>query len=288
LRELSNIGFMGYQDDGQALIVEFLKNPHDLNRGATVEIPRGFVGEKDRGPVHQRARNRHALLLAAGKLGREVLDAVSEADQVQGFPRPLFSFLFADLGIERGEFDILQRRRACQQVETLKYKADFLVADCSQLLLTQARNLDAAEQVTPCAGLVETAQNIHERRFSTAARAHDGDKLPARDGSTHAPQSMDSRLPQIVVLMDFFHYDHGGSILAENGIAIDLWADGHKNRNRRLAAAWGVHSRPPSLVGAHGASDQFVALLEFALEDLRCLRDRVIGNAGANPYRFEG
>src|ERR1700682_2041960 len=78
LRELSNIGFVGYQDDGQALIVEFLKNPHDLNRGATVEIPRGFVGEKDRGSVHQRARNRKALLLGARKLGGGVLAAGSE------------------------------------------------------------------------------------------------------------------------------------------------------------------------------------------------------------------
>src|SRR5882762_1607813 len=102
LRELSNIGFMGYQDDGQALIVEFLKNPHDFNRRATVEIPRGLVGQKDRGPVHEGARNGNALLLAARKLGREVLDAVSESHQVQGFTRPLFSFLFADLRIQRG------------------------------------------------------------------------------------------------------------------------------------------------------------------------------------------
>src|SRR5882762_10111056 len=70
-----------------------------------------------RGSIHQGTRNSDALLLAAGKLGREVLDAISETDQIQRLSRPLFAFLFADLRIQRWQFNILQRGSPCQQVE---------------------------------------------------------------------------------------------------------------------------------------------------------------------------
>src|SRR5215471_5113840 len=53
--ELGDIGLVGDQDDRQSLIVQRLKDLHDLHRGPAVEVSRGLISEKDRGPVDQRA-----------------------------------------------------------------------------------------------------------------------------------------------------------------------------------------------------------------------------------------
>ena len=52
----------------------------DAAAGARVEVARGLVGEQDARAVREGARDRDALLLAAGELGREVIDAIAEAD----------------------------------------------------------------------------------------------------------------------------------------------------------------------------------------------------------------
>ena len=68
---------MGDQDDGDALLVELLEEGHHFEGGAAVEIASRFIGQQQGGPVDQSAGNGHALLLAAGKLGWLVVEAVS-------------------------------------------------------------------------------------------------------------------------------------------------------------------------------------------------------------------
>ena len=50
---------------------------------AGVEVSGRLVGEQDQRAVDERARDRHALLLTAGQLGREVLGLLGEADEVE-------------------------------------------------------------------------------------------------------------------------------------------------------------------------------------------------------------
>src|SRR5574341_1282292 len=54
------------QDNGQpALTIELLEDAHDLRARFRIEIARRLVGEDDTGLVHERARDRDALLLPA-------------------------------------------------------------------------------------------------------------------------------------------------------------------------------------------------------------------------------
>jgi hypothetical protein len=63
---LGDVGFVRDQHDGDAsLLVQALKQAHDLDAGACIEITGGLVGEQDRRIVNQRARDGDALLLAA-------------------------------------------------------------------------------------------------------------------------------------------------------------------------------------------------------------------------------
>ena len=54
---------------------------HDLVGGLRVEVAGRLVGQQDRRVVDQRARDRHALLLAAGELARVVVLAVRQAER---------------------------------------------------------------------------------------------------------------------------------------------------------------------------------------------------------------
>ena len=59
------------------------KIAHDLDAGAAVEIAGRFVGQQHLRLVDERARNRHALLLAAGKLAGMMILAAGEADDAR-------------------------------------------------------------------------------------------------------------------------------------------------------------------------------------------------------------
>ena len=61
---------VGDQDDRPALPVEAIEDLHHLLRGGGVEVAGRLVGEDHRRVGDERARDRDALLLAAGELGR--------------------------------------------------------------------------------------------------------------------------------------------------------------------------------------------------------------------------
>src|SRR5437870_3238050 len=68
-------------DDRDAALVELLKNRHDLDAGSAIEISGGFIRQQYLGLVDQRARNRDALLLTAGKLTRKMVLTTREPDR---------------------------------------------------------------------------------------------------------------------------------------------------------------------------------------------------------------
>ncbi len=72
-----DVHFVRDQQDGDpAFLVQGLKDVHDLDTRARVEVPGRLVGEQDRGLVGERARDGDALLLAPGELARVVARAL--------------------------------------------------------------------------------------------------------------------------------------------------------------------------------------------------------------------
>ena len=63
------LGVVGHEHErGAAAGVDRAQQIHDVAAVRGVEVPGRFVGEDDLGVVGQRARERHALLLAARQL----------------------------------------------------------------------------------------------------------------------------------------------------------------------------------------------------------------------------
>ena len=74
-----------HHQDRVSGVVQFAENLEDDRFVGLVEISGGFVGKNNLRLIDQRARNGHALLLAAGKLRRQMFQAVAHAHAAQRF-----------------------------------------------------------------------------------------------------------------------------------------------------------------------------------------------------------
>ena len=127
----------------------FWKQREQLEAGARIQVAGGLVGEQQRGPVHQRAGDRDALLLAAGELARQVALAALEADRAQRGARALALLGGRDAAVDERQLDVLERARARDEVEALEDEAELAVADRRALVGGEARDVAPGEAVAP-------------------------------------------------------------------------------------------------------------------------------------------
>ncbi len=98
----------------------------------------------------------------------------------------------------------MESRSSRQEVELLKHESDFLVADVRQLVVLHVADQVAVEIIQAAGGRIQTADQIHQRRFAGSGRTHDGHILAAPDFDVYARYRVDLliahhvRLPQIV------------------------------------------------------------------------------------------
>ena len=107
------------------LLVQAREQGHDLVAGGGVERSGGFVGQQDRGLIHQRARHGHALALASGELARACAFMRSlEIHLAHGHLGALDALLGGDAGVDQRQLHVVQRRGPRQQIEGLEDEAD--------------------------------------------------------------------------------------------------------------------------------------------------------------------
>jgi len=82
-RVSGNVLLVRDHDDGDAALVELLKNSHDLDASPAVQVSGRLIGEHNFRVVHESARDRDALLLATGKLARMMIFAPSQSNRRQ-------------------------------------------------------------------------------------------------------------------------------------------------------------------------------------------------------------
>ena len=112
-----------HDDHRVAAPVDVLEQRHDLLRGAAVERAGRLVGEDHLGLADQRARDGHALLLAARQLvGHEGL-AIRQPDQVEELLGAVVALLAADALVVERQRDVLRGVLERQQVEGLEHEA---------------------------------------------------------------------------------------------------------------------------------------------------------------------
>ena len=69
-RIVGDIRFVRHQHNCQAARIQFLQNSNDLHAGMAIQVARWLICQEQGWRRDQRARDRHALLLAAGQFRR--------------------------------------------------------------------------------------------------------------------------------------------------------------------------------------------------------------------------
>src|SRR5271156_1366824 len=133
--------------------------------------------------IDQRARHGHALLLSAGKLPGQMLEAICKSDAPQRLAR--LGFVRGAVKILR-EHHVLDGREIWHQMKLLEDEADFLRAKPRQTAFVEPRDIRAVHHGAAGSGRVKTAENIDERRLARTRRPHDGDPFAGLHVKRHA------------------------------------------------------------------------------------------------------
>ena len=164
---------VGDHADGRARAVQLAQQLHHRVAVLRVEVAGGLVGEQDRGLAHEGAGHRHALLLTARELARQVLRAMGHAHPLEGLVHPLLALGGLHAAVGEGQLDVLVDREVADEVEALEDEPDLAVADAGPLGEVEVRHRPGVEDVGAAGGRVEQAQDREQRRLAAARRPRD-------------------------------------------------------------------------------------------------------------------
>src|SRR5438067_1558208 len=191
-------------DDGLVeAVVHLLKHVQDDGRVLGVEVPRRLVGEDECGLGDDGAGERHALLLAAGKLQGLVVHLVFELEHAKDFAPPLgvAAAVFAAAVYALGELEVALGGERREEVEALEDEADLAAAYVGAARVRGGREVFVVNHNPPRSRREQPAEEVQHRRLAAARRPHDGDELAllhvqgdaAQRRHVHAPHPVDLR-----------------------------------------------------------------------------------------------
>ena len=96
--------------------------------------------------------------------------ALAEADRFQGShgARVALRRFHRLVRIEQWQLDIVERRGASQQVESLKHEPDLVVPHFGKLVAAELGDVAAVEEILAARRMIEAAEDVHQRRLPRA------------------------------------------------------------------------------------------------------------------------
>ncbi len=152
-------------------------------------LPVGSSARMSFGFGSQGAGQRDALLLAARKLRREMIDAGAETDLLEMLARDS-GRVRAARKLER-QRHVLERGHGRHEMERLEDDADVGSAGERQLVLAEGRKVTSGDVDLAARRPLEAGEYHQERRLAGAGGSDDGHGLAARDLEAHATQDFD-------------------------------------------------------------------------------------------------
>ncbi len=203
-------GVVGDHDDRVALLlVELAEDAQHLAARLRVEVAGRLVGEHELGREKQGAGDRDPLLLAAGELGGEMVDAVAQPDPVEQHACALAHGRVAPLGDDRGQGHVLLRGERREQVEELEDEADVVAAQLGQLLVVEPLVVAAGDGDRPGGRRFERPDDVQQGALPGARRSHDRDHLARLDHEVDAVEGAHLDRPLAVVHVQIVRLDRG-------------------------------------------------------------------------------
>ena len=123
--------------------------------------------------------------------------------QLQGSAVP---FGFRQTGIQRRYFDIFGRRGIVEQVIALKHETESLAAQGRQLVGIESRHILIQDAVAADISLVETTDQVHQRRLAGTGLADNRHKLAGPDGQGNIVQGSNDAIAIGIEALDVFKF----------------------------------------------------------------------------------
>ena len=180
VRAVGYVVVVRYHDNGFARRVEFVQNIQNFGSRARVQVTGRFVCQEHDRVAGERARDGDALLLTTGKFKRTVEETVFQTHQGRFFFGNLPRFLFGNVLVIQGDFNVFEHVELGDQVVRLENESQFSGANQRKVAIGQLRNVLAIQKYCPCVG-----RSRHPKIFSRV-------DFPEPDGpmiTTYSPRS---------------------------------------------------------------------------------------------------
>ena len=195
-----DLGVVGDEDDRPAGVVELVEQRHDLGAGMAVEVAGRLVGQDQRGFGDDRPGDGDALLLAAGQLGRLVVEAVAEPEPLErraGRAPARF-----DRETRPGRGAASRRCRApssaaagCTTGRRTRWSG---CGRAARLVVVEVGDRRAGEAVLPGRRAVQAAEDVHHRGLARAGRPDDREELPGMHLEADVGEGRHLHVPHLV------------------------------------------------------------------------------------------
>ena len=180
-----------HEQQRRPLISQFCQNIHNLRTAAAIKISRRFVRQNDGRVVDERTRNRHTLLLSAGKLVRIRLHLIQHTDFAQHFRRTRQTLLLRHARVTQRERHVFRHGVGGKEVEGLEDIPEGLEAQSGFCLVGEVANVLTVEGIVSFGQIIEQTDDVEQRCFAAAGFAGDGDKFALLNVQADAGQRVD-------------------------------------------------------------------------------------------------
>lgn len=178
---------MGNHDQrGPLLTIEFEQQIGDALAGGGVQVARRFVGEQDVRLAGKGPGDRHALLLAAGKLSRIMGHPLGQTDPLEQRGGAL-ACIGTAMKLQR-QHHVFQCGEATEQLEGLEYETHVIGAQRRTLVFVESRQSAPGQLYLAVSGQVEAGKQAQEGGFSRARGTDDRHTAAAGDAQAHVIQ----------------------------------------------------------------------------------------------------
>jgi hypothetical protein len=175
------------QERDPLLLVDLAHEREDLVGGPGVEVAGRLVGQHQRRPPHQRAGDRHALLLPARQAPRVLVRAVAEADLGQGRDAAAPHLVgHARLVGGQRHHHVLHDGERSDEVMKLEHEAEVARAQPREGLVLEQLCTLAADPYLACRRAIEQTDEIEQGALARARGADHRRELAVFDAQVDA------------------------------------------------------------------------------------------------------
>ena len=195
-------------DGGAALGVDAAYQLHYPAPGHGVQRAGRLVRKQDPAARHQRPRDRHALLLTAGKLGYLLARLVGQTHEFKRVLREALHLRRSRTGKVKRQHDVEEHVFLCYQRKILYDKAYLAVADGGKPPVSHLFHRLPVEQIAARVKAVQTAYDIKKRGLARAGASLDTDELAVAYFQADILQRVKTAPARFVVFVEMFYFYH--------------------------------------------------------------------------------